>query len=563
MRILVVSNFFPPFVVGGAEIVADRHARELQRRGHDVFIVGGRVPAPGYPAGSMEPEDHNGLPIQRITLRSLDPDQSFRWPVLTRRLISLILMHDIEVVHFHNIIGLGADCIQAVKELGLPCVVTLHDHWGFCLRQSLLRENGTPCRHTEGCSVCLPGFVYDEDRLPVRLRRDYIAWCLEQADHLISPSSYLAKAYNRAGIASGRIQVLSNGIDLGNIPQHDYSAQNAGNHPLRFLCSAYLGPHKGIDVLLEALSLLAEDPELTGRWEMTLAGQGPLHQKAEKLALRKNIPLIVTGHLPRRQLLQDMARSDVVVLPSVWPENEPVTLLEGGAAGAALLVSRSGGAADMVQDGDTGLTVPPGDAKALALAMRRFITEPGLAARMGAKNLTRRSQFDETRTVTQLENIYSGKTEPDTTVSPRPVVILTGEGTAPDAIITLTDHLHDYLTLPASFRLLRHDWVNAEAWENAQLLWLWNEKNALPVALNALRRNIPILAPAGIGLEDRIRTGAPVLLYRTPLEALAHLQILLEKPGIRSYLADNASVAADAVWSSPGESFALRAEQLD
>ena len=567
MRILVASNFFPPHIVGGAEIVANRHARGLQRRGHFVIAIGGSFPSPGRPPGSLEPEMQDGLPVERLALRSLDPALSFRWPGLARRLSALIALHGIEVVHLHNLVGLGVDSILAAKAAGARCVVTLHDHWGFCLRQSLLRPDGSLCRDHEECAVCLESFIHDDERLPVRLRRDFVAWSLEQADQLISPSAYLASAYGRAHVGEGDIEVLSNGIDLEAVPLPGAAPKGTDMQPapLRFICSAHLGPHKGIGVLLDALQLLMADPALHGRWQLSLVGQGALREAADALAtsapaVAAGSPLLVMGHLPRAALLSSLAEADVVVLPSIWPENEPVTLLEGTAAGCALLVTRMGGAADMIEEGVTGLGVPPGDAAALAASMRRLIVEPGLAARLGAANLARRELLDERRAVERLEHIYAAPVA--ARPSPRSPVIMIGQGSASPEMIALVGSLHQHLPDGPPPRLLRHDWVPPQTWDEATLLWLWTGQGAQEAALQALRRDIPVVAPAGLGLERWAEAGAPVFLYNTPLEALAALQILLGNPAIRARLIRRNSLAADAVWAAPRDAFALRAERL-
>ena len=75
------------------------------------------------------------------------------------------------------------------------------------------------------------------------------------------------------------------------------------------------------------------------------------------------------------RLLRDI---DVVVLPSSWPENEPVILLEAIASGAAILASRIGGNIDLVDEQRRGLFFEPGDADDLVARMRRFIEVPSM-----------------------------------------------------------------------------------------------------------------------------------------------------------------------------------------
>ena len=85
-RILVVSNLFPPNTVGGAEIVAFRQAHGLAARGHKVVVLAGAQPSEEAPAGTLSFDVYEGIPVYRLSLRSLDPDLNFYWPAAARRL---------------------------------------------------------------------------------------------------------------------------------------------------------------------------------------------------------------------------------------------------------------------------------------------------------------------------------------------------------------------------------------------------------------------------------------------------------------------------------------------
>jgi glycosyltransferase involved in cell wall biosynthesis len=264
-RILLVSNFFPPHTVGGAEIVAYRQARALVGRGHKVTILAGDQSSESNPAGRLSFDTFEGLPVYRLSMRSLDPNLNFHWPAAARRLRAIVAADQIEVVHFHNAIGLGANLIPAARDAGARTMVTLHDHWGFCLRATKLRKDGSVCTDFDGCAQCHNPVQHSPDMaVPTRLRRDYVAWCLCQADRLITPSKYLADAYIQAGFRADLFEVISNGIDLENVPHA--AKEPSPDGAVKFLCSAYLGEHKGVLVLLDALKILAKDQALSSRW---------------------------------------------------------------------------------------------------------------------------------------------------------------------------------------------------------------------------------------------------------------------------------------------------------
>src|ERR1700757_2698919 len=100
-RILLVSNFFPPRTVGGAEIVAFRQAQALAARGHHVTVLAGDLPTETNPTRMLSFDVHEGLPVYRLAIRSLEPDENFYWAAAARRLRSIIAADRIEIVHFH------------------------------------------------------------------------------------------------------------------------------------------------------------------------------------------------------------------------------------------------------------------------------------------------------------------------------------------------------------------------------------------------------------------------------------------------------------------------------
>ena len=101
MKILMVSNFFPPDTVGGAGIVALRQATALQRYGHTVSIFCGSISeeAPGF----LTNESYSNLPVYRLRIRSLEKDLDFYWTVAAERFRSVVYFTRPDIVHFHNL----------------------------------------------------------------------------------------------------------------------------------------------------------------------------------------------------------------------------------------------------------------------------------------------------------------------------------------------------------------------------------------------------------------------------------------------------------------------------
>jgi glycosyltransferase involved in cell wall biosynthesis len=566
-RVLIVSNLFPPHVVGGAEIVAWRQARQLAARGHHVEVFAGWVSSGPEAAHTLTVEDVDGLRVWRVPVPSFDPDDNFHIPHLVKRLESVIGVVSPEIVHFHNLAGLGYSLIPAVKRLGLTAIVTLHDHAGYCYRATALRPDGRRCMDPEECGTVCRGSIRPRDldvTLPIRLRRDYVVWALAQADRLISPSASLGAAMRfGGGILSGQIDVLSNGIDLAPF----VSPARPDGELVRFLCVAYLGEHKGIADLLDAAAELTAKPDLAGRWSLVIAGDGYMRAQLEAEIDSGRFGGAVTygGRMPREHIIAEMSRSHVVILPSRWPENEPVVLLEAIAAGVAQLGTDCGGTPSLIERDVTGSLVPPGQPQALAEAMETYIRNPERARRQGRHNWDRRHDFSEENTVRALDAIYDDvRRAPSVrTGKERPLVACAGDWPVIH-VAEMCHHLYRLEEPCPGVRLVWHQWLESVDWERVALFWNWSSGANLALFQRALRAGVPILAPASCVPARSLRSSfGAAILYDTFLEGLVALARLPHDEAALGRLRRRCTEAADVLAAgAPEDHFRLGMEAL-
>ena len=229
-KILICCNAYPPDFIGGAELIAHSQAKELKSRGYEVTIFTGDIRETGK-RHSLRREEYDGLPVYRVHLTSEDYDPKFL--NFTHREVeghfrTILKKISPDIVHFHNLIGLSVGLIHIAKTRGIKTVLTLHDYWGFCFKNTLLKNNNEVCRDFTRCTGCME-VIPDQDRdIPMRMRQDFIAMQLAEIDAFISPSQYLADAYVRAGFPREKIQVIRNGIDVG---KFSHIIHNSGSLP--------------------------------------------------------------------------------------------------------------------------------------------------------------------------------------------------------------------------------------------------------------------------------------------------------------------------------------------
>ncbi len=192
------------------------------------------------------------------------------------------------------------------------------------------------------------------------------------------------------GLAPARIAVLANAVPD---PRRDGApvaagarSEAKGDGPLRVLFLGRLGERKGVPELLQALA----SPTLRrAPWRAVLAGDGEVGRfRTEAVVLGLDHKVRLSGWVDKAGAQALLADSDVLVLPS-RNEGLPVAILEAMAHGLAVVASDVGAIPDVIDDGDNGLLVAPGDVAGLTGALRRLIDEPGLGPRMGARGRAR------------------------------------------------------------------------------------------------------------------------------------------------------------------------------
>lgn len=229
---------------------------------------------------------------------------------------------------------------------------------------------------------------------------------LERADALACVSGAVAEQFRRRAV------VLHDG--LVRIPERagrGAARQELGLPADRF-CVALLGrisDWKGQDVLARALA----EPELTEIGAVGLVAGDPfpgnerfghdLRALAERLGLGERLRLL--GF--RDDVETILGAADAVAVPSTRPDPLPNSALESAAAGLPVVAAAHGGLPEIVRDGETGRLVPPGDATALAGALRELADDPAAARRLGEAAATDvRERFALPRMLDEVQALY-------------------------------------------------------------------------------------------------------------------------------------------------------------
>lgn len=201
-------------------------------------------------------------------------------------------------------------------------------------------------------------------------------------DAVVVPSHWMARAFRGLGL---RPRVITNAIALDELPAAPADVRAAAGWPPDAVVVGHFGrlvAWKGADVLLRAASRVAGVRVLVVGG--TLYGHEPgyerwLRERAHELGLDARVHF--TGH--REDALELMAGCDAVCHSSVAPEPFGMVVLEAMALGRAVVATRAGGPAELVDDGRTGVLVEPGDDSALAAALAALAGDPARRRALG------------------------------------------------------------------------------------------------------------------------------------------------------------------------------------
>ena len=196
---------------------------------------------------------------------------------------------------------------------------------------------------------------------------------------VLAPSESTARLVAADGVARSRISVTPPGTAKPARPVR----RRPFRSPVRFLCVASLTPRKGHLVLVEALGALADRDwhcQCIGSLTRDAATASAVRYEIGRRGLKGRIAL--AGEWPPGRLGEAYSAADAVVLPS-FHEGYGMALAEGLAHGLPAISTTAGAIPDTVPS-SAGLLVPPGDAPALTEALRRFLDEPVLRARLAA-----------------------------------------------------------------------------------------------------------------------------------------------------------------------------------
>lgn len=349
---------------GGCENYMLYLAEHLKSLGHEIEFFGmqDEKNTVGNSAGlyTMNMDFHTGGLI-----RFLYPFKILYSFEAKKKILQVIDDFKPDIVHMNNInFQLTPSVIYGIKKRGIPIVQTVHDYQMICPNHLLYNFE-----KNEICEKCLKGSYFHcaKNKCIHGSRVKSIIGAMEarlyallgtykKVDLYITPSYFLEnKLLSAKKLYQGKTKTIHNFIDKKKFTRE---AKKCGEY---IAFAGRLAKEKGIELLAETAKLL---PEYT----FLVAGEGPEKHLLENIA---NIKL--AGFLSGDRLVDFISQARVFVVPSIWYENCPLSILEAQCLGVPVVTMNNGGMAELVQDGVTGLLVREPSPEEMAAKLREIL----------------------------------------------------------------------------------------------------------------------------------------------------------------------------------------------
>lgn len=372
LKILIITNLYPPQVIGGYERQIAECVRLLHRRGHTVLVLTSNTQ--DY-TSNCENTDSEPVVFRSLNLCGVWTHQGNQWlsidkvaerTFINRKTLALELQaFKPDICLAGNIDFLGIELVEKILADGIP------------VAHFLMNE--------------FPG--YPAELTPKSSLYQYI-----------SCSNWIQQSLMQKGYPVETAQTIYPGAAV----EEFYQAELPPRDRLRITYASSVMPYKGADVLINALCLLhAEGVEFSA----TFAGGSlmpefvkALKKFVESKGLQNHIHF--AGVLSRKELQQLYRTQNVLVLPSRFQEPFSISLLEAMSAGLTIVTSNTGGSPEAVEHGQTGLIFESEKPLDLANNLRYLLSNPEQWEAMTRQGQQRAlSQFSLTSTVEQLEAV--------------------------------------------------------------------------------------------------------------------------------------------------------------
>ncbi|MBP7898584.1 glycosyltransferase [Candidatus Gracilibacteria bacterium] len=375
------TDVFPPSVNGVASSIL-LLSKELVKRGHYVKVFTSSIDK----KNRLTKKKLEGIEVSYSTsLPSLFyPDVKLGVPFYPNTVYQL-MKDDIDVVHFHTPLPMGADGIIAGKMLGKPIVGTFHTYF---MEPEYLKVIGL---NIMGDKV---------NNMLAKLGWKYANLYYNSADLVTTPTESTRKALVKYKIKRPT-KTISNGIRVPHLPKEKLTKHHASNN---LLYVGRLSREKNLDILIKAFKIVHDKKS---ELRLIIIGDGPAQNDLEELAHTEGLEKFIhfKGKIPFEKLLESNTYVDAAMFVSAsTSETQGLSIIEGMSYGLPVVAVAKRGIPELIKD--NGLMSKTANAKDIAINILKIIENPVLAKKMSLASIKRADKYSIETITTQFEHVY-------------------------------------------------------------------------------------------------------------------------------------------------------------
>ena len=409
MRLLLISNLYPPLELGGYEQLCEEVAASLELRGHQVTVLTSNYGVKGRSLN--EARVHRILHLQAhfYHYKPLDffvkrPVQQWQDKQALRRTIHQVEPDLVVIFGMWNLCrklpswaeALMGDRVAYYISATWPSDLDIDlEYWNLPARRAWAEALKRPLRVLALQELKLEGY-------PPKLK----------LEHAMCVSHYVRSQLIDAGQLSERAGVIYNGLDPTEWLRHARRFDAPQRNPLRLVYTGSLFQIKGVHTAIQAMGILKQRG-VVDRLNLTIIGSGHpkyearLREMLDEFALHERV--YFAGRIERAAMPRTLPEHDVFLFTSCGPEAMARTVMEAMAAGLLVIGAETGGQVEMLQHLQNALTFKAKDAVGLADRIEQAMNDPDLRARLArAGQQTVLERFTLDRMVDNIEGWLQG-----------------------------------------------------------------------------------------------------------------------------------------------------------
>jgi glycosyltransferase involved in cell wall biosynthesis len=342
MKICLINNLFTPDKKGGVETVVEIIANELQKQGHNVFVI-----CAGDQKDKTTEDKINKIKVYRVgwdkyfAFQNIDQQNIFsrffyRIHQLNNKysakIVKAILNKEKpKLILSHNTLGLGYNVIKEINKTDIKHINTIHD-------VQLLIPSG---------KLMVNQIINKSEKIYAFFTKNIFKNC----KYIISSSQTLLDFYTkRKFFPNAETQIIPNPL----IPiKRTIIKEKNPFEKLKLLYIGQLERHKGVMNLIKALRLLKQD-----EFFLTIAGRGTLNEQIKNTEnILSNFKFF--GEYNEKERIELLKKHDLIIVPSLCFENAPMVILEAWQSGVPVLASNFGGISELIEENKNGWLFDP------------------------------------------------------------------------------------------------------------------------------------------------------------------------------------------------------------